>query len=205
MLHARLRKGSSQRGAKRIAEELIAQVRRAGATGELTVRADAGFWNYALIHTLVRFGVRWSVAVRNNPSIRTAIAGIDEEAWTTIAYPDGGQAHVAETTYVTGQGPHRRQLRVRRTRLTETARRRLWPDWRHHAFITNVEGPPSPLISSSCGSCRRAGDLDNSLAKDPPAALVVVDQSGRVAAQVGGAVDQLGGRVQQGGGAAWTG
>jgi hypothetical protein len=45
--------------------------------------------------------------------------------------------------YVTGQGRQRRQLRlvVRRTRLTETAQRRLWPDWRHHAFITNVELP----------------------------------------------------------------
>jgi len=64
-------------------------------------------------------------------------------AWTTIAYPDGGQAQVAETVYVTGRGQHRRELRlvVRRTRLTETAQRRLWPDWRHHAFITNVELP----------------------------------------------------------------
>jgi hypothetical protein len=141
VLHARLRKGSAQRGAKRFAEELIARVRRAGATGEMTVRADAGFWNYALIDTLVRLGVRWSVTVRINPSIRSAIAEIDEEAWTTIAYPDGGHAQVAETIYVTGQGRHRRELRlvVRRTRLTETAQRRLWPDWRHHAFITNVE------------------------------------------------------------------
>ena len=33
VLHARLRKGSSQRGTKRFVEELIARVRRAGATG----------------------------------------------------------------------------------------------------------------------------------------------------------------------------
>ena len=44
---------------------------------------------------------------------------------------------------MTGQGRYRRELRlvVRRTRLTEAAQRRLWPDWRHHAFITNVELP----------------------------------------------------------------
>ena len=30
---------------------------------------------------------------------------------------------------------------MRRTRLTDAAQRRLWPDWRHHAFITNVELP----------------------------------------------------------------
>jgi hypothetical protein len=143
VLHARLRKGSSQRGAKRFAEELIARVRRAGATGALTVRADAGFWNYALIDTLVRLGVHWSVTVRINPSIRKAVEAIDESVWTTIAYPNGGEAQVAETVYVTGQGRHRRELRlvVRRTRLTKVAQRRLWPDWRHHAFITNVELP----------------------------------------------------------------
>ncbi len=31
------------------------------------------------------------------------------------------------------------RLIVRRTRLVEPAQRRLWPDWRHHAFITNTE------------------------------------------------------------------
>ena len=143
VLHARLRKGSSQRGVKRFAEELIARVRRAGATGALTVRADAGFWNYALIDTLTRLGVRWSITVRLNASIRTAINRISDDAWTTITYPDAGEAQVAETTYVTGQGRRRRELRlvVRRTRLTEPAQRRLWPDWRHHAFITNLELP----------------------------------------------------------------
>jgi hypothetical protein len=143
VLHARLRKGSSQRGGKRFAEELIARVRRAGATGALTVRGDAGFWNYALLDTLVRLGVRWSVTVRINPAIRMAIEGIEESAWMTIAYPDGGEAQVAECVYRTGQGRHQRQLRlvVRRTRLTDAAQRRLWPDWRHHAFITNVELP----------------------------------------------------------------
>ena len=141
ILHARLRKGSSQRGVKRFAEELIARVRCAGATGPLTVRADAGFWSYALLDTLTRLGVHWSVTVRINPNIRKAIDAIDEAAWITIAYPDGGAAQVADTTYATGQGKHRRELRlvVRRTRLTERTQRRLWPDWRHHAFITDLD------------------------------------------------------------------
>jgi hypothetical protein len=143
VLHARLRKGSSQRGVKRFAEELIARVRRAGAAGALTVRADAGFWNYALCDTLTRLGVAWSITVRINRSIRAAIDAISDDAWTPIVYPDGGQAQVAETTYVTGQGRRQRCLRlvVRRTRLTEPAQRRLWPDWRHHAFITDLELP----------------------------------------------------------------
>lgn len=143
VLHARLRKGSSQRGAKRFTEELIARVRRAGAAGELTVRADAGFWSYALIDTLTRLGVRWSITVRINASIRKAIDAIGDDAWTAIVYPNHGEAQVAETTYVTGRGHQQRRLRlvVRRTRLTDRAQQRLWPDWRHHAFITDLDLP----------------------------------------------------------------
>jgi hypothetical protein len=141
VLHARLRKGSSQRGANRFVEELIARVRRAGAAGALTVRADAGFWSYALIDTLTRLEVRWSITVRINQQIRACIDTIDEKAWTPIVYPDDGEAQVAETIYVTGRGKHQRRLRlvVRRTRLTGRAQQRLWPDWRHHAFITDLE------------------------------------------------------------------
>jgi hypothetical protein len=143
VLHARLRKGSSQRGTKRFVEELIARVRRAGASGALTVRADAGFWSYALIDTLDRLGVDWSITVRINPSIRKAIETIEESAWTPIVYPDGGHAQVAETTYVTGRGKKTRRLRlvVRRTRLRDRAQLRLWPDWRHHAFVTSLATP----------------------------------------------------------------
>jgi len=143
VLHARLRKGSSQRGPKRFVEELIARVRRCGATGALTVRADAGFWSYALIDTLSRLGVDWSITVRINPSIRKAIEAIDDSAWRPIVYPDGGHAQVAETIYLTGRGNNTRRLRlvVRRTRLSDRAQLRLWPDWRHHAFITSLDTP----------------------------------------------------------------
>ena len=53
VLHARLRKGSIRSaGTDRFVEELVARVRRGGATGPLTVRADSGFWSYKLINTL---------------------------------------------------------------------------------------------------------------------------------------------------------
>jgi hypothetical protein len=143
VLHARLRKGSSQRGAKRFVEELMARVRRAGAIGPLVVRADSGFWSYALIDTLTRLGVTWSITVAISPRIRAAIEAIDESAWQSIVYPDGGQAQVAETTYVAGSRGDRRSLRlvVRRTRLTDPTQLALWPEWRHHAFITDLEMP----------------------------------------------------------------
>ena len=143
VLHARLRKGSSQRGHRRFVEELIARVRRAGASGALTVRADSGFWSYALVDTLDRLHVTWSITININKQVKAAIDSIDEGAWTPITYPHGGQAEVAETAIVTTRGrstrPRTLRLVVRRTRLTDPTQARLWPDWRHHAFITNVE------------------------------------------------------------------
>ena len=59
-LHIRLRHGSAntQRGARRFVDELAARVRRAGAAGEILVRADSGFWAYATIAALERHGMR---------------------------------------------------------------------------------------------------------------------------------------------------
>jgi hypothetical protein len=146
VLHARMRNGSSQRGHRRFVEELIARVRRAGADGPLTLRADAGFYSWELVDTLNRVGVGWSITVSMNPSVRTAITAIDEADWSDIVYPDSGQAQVAETTYVTGGYDRKRPQRqvrlvVRRTRLTDPDQAQLWPDWRYHAFITNLEQP----------------------------------------------------------------
>jgi hypothetical protein len=144
VLHARLRKGSSQRGAKRFVEELIARVRRAGAPAALCLRADGGFWSHELIDTLARLGVGYSITVRINTAIRAAIAGIDTDAWVPIAYPHGGEAAVAEITYTSGRGRRQRSYRlvVRRTRLTDPAQQALWPDWRYHAFVTSSTADP---------------------------------------------------------------
>jgi Transposase DDE domain group 1 len=145
VLHARLRKGSSQRGHKRFIEELIARVRRAGATGTLSLRADSGFYSRELIKTLNGLGVSWSITVGLNTSIRTAIAAINDASWVDIDYPDSGQAQVAETIYVTGGGSTKRATRqvrfvVRRSRLTDPAQQALWPDWRYHAFVAADRG-----------------------------------------------------------------
>ena len=144
VLHARLRKGSSQRGAKRFCEELIARVRRAGASGALVVRADSGFFSWALIDTLARLGVSWSITVSSNPLIKAAIEAIDEAAWVSIDYPDAGEAQVAETTYVSGDASTKRKERrvrlvVRRSRLADPRQLALWPNWRYHAFITDLD------------------------------------------------------------------
>jgi hypothetical protein len=145
VLHARMRKGqaNTQRGARRFIDEVVARVRRAGATGELTFRFDAGFWSNDTIKTLNRHGVRYTMAVRaGHESVAAAIIGIDDTEWVDIDYTPGGQAQVAECEYTTGTGRKRvtRRLIVRRTRLIDTAQQRLFPDWRHHAFLTDLTG-----------------------------------------------------------------
>lgn len=137
VLHARMRKGSANtaRGARRFIDELIARVRRAGATGEIVVRMDSGFWSKDTIATLGRLNVRYTMAVRTNTKgIAEAIASIDESAWVDIDYTPDGVAQVAECTY--------KDLRlvVRRTRLLDRRQLRLWPNWRHFAFLTDLGG-----------------------------------------------------------------
>lgn len=137
ILHARMRKGSANtaRGARRFIDELVARVRRGGATGEIVMRFDSGFWSNDTIAALGRLNVRYSMGVRtNNKYVAAVIADIDNDAWVDIDYTPAGQAQVAETTY------NRRRLIVRRTRLIDPTQARLWPDWRHHAFLTDLDG-----------------------------------------------------------------
>ena len=135
LLHVRMRKGSAntQRGTKRFVEELVARLRRAGATGELVMRFDSGFWSNATIATLGRLGVGYTMGVRMVKSVVTAVSAIEEEAWTPIDYTCDGMAEVAECDY---KG---RRLVVRRTRLVGH-QATLWPEWRHFAFLTDQKG-----------------------------------------------------------------
>ena len=141
VLFARMRRGSANtaRGVVRFVDELVANIKRAAATGPITVRADSGFWSWKLIDRLDAHRIGWSITVRLHTNMNTAIAAIDNSTWVDITYTLGGQAQVAETTYTVGRGTKARTVRliVRRTRLTEPAQRQLWPDWRHHAFITS--------------------------------------------------------------------
>ncbi len=137
ILHARMRKGSAntQRGTKRFVEELVARVRRAGATGQIVARFDSGYWSNDTINVLGRLNVRYTMAVRaTTKAIVAAIATIDPDEWVAIAYTPDGEAAVAACDY---KG---RRLIVRRTRLTGAAQAALWPDWRHFAFLTDLSG-----------------------------------------------------------------
>ena len=145
VLHARMRKGSAntQRGARRFIDELVARVCRAGATDTLTIRFDSGFWSNDTILALNRLNVRYTMAVRcSSKGINDAIIAIPDDAWTAIEYTDDGEAEVAECEYTTGAGKKKvtRRLIVRRTRLTDKHQLKLWPDWRHFGFLTDLTG-----------------------------------------------------------------
>ena len=132
VLHIRLRKGSAntQKGMLRFCDELIARVTRAGACGAKLLRADSGFWNTKVFERLEQAGWLYSIGVRMQKGIRTAVEQVDEQAWQAIEYPEEGEAQIAETTY------GGRRLIVRRTRLVGP-QAQLWPNWRHFAFLTN--------------------------------------------------------------------
>jgi Transposase DDE domain group 1 len=135
VLHARLRKGSANtaRGILRFVDELVARLRRADASGELTFRMDSGFWSAKLTRRLRRHRVRYSITVRQTKTVRAAIATIPEHHWVDIAYQPGGVAQVAETPY---RGD---RLIVRRVRHLDD-QPQLFPTWRYHALVTNRVG-----------------------------------------------------------------
>jgi Transposase DDE domain group 1 len=137
VLHVRLRRGqaASARGVLRFADELIARVQRAGATGEKLFRADSAFWNNKLIARLEQAGWAYSISVRLRFWVKDALAAIPEAAWQPLEdYPEHGEAQIAETI-VNGK-----RLIVRRTRLVGP-QAELWPDWRHFPFLTNRTDP----------------------------------------------------------------
>ena len=88
VLMARLRKGraNTARGAANFLRETISRVRYAGATGPLTVRADSGFYTHDMVAACRKTEVRYSIAIRQHPSVRNIIEAIHEVDWTPIPY-----------------------------------------------------------------------------------------------------------------------
>jgi hypothetical protein len=111
----RLRKGSagSSRGAGRITADAVKAVHRLrsqDATGMVLLRADSAYFGRPTILAAVKAGAAVSVTVRQDARVKAAIATIDEDAWTTIEYPNAvrdettgtwiSRAEVAEIPYL---------------------------------------------------------------------------------------------------------
>ena len=101
VLMARLREGRANtvRGAAHFLRETVGRVRYGGGRGQLTVRADSGFYAHALVKVCREMDVRYSITVRQHQSLRNLIEAIPEEDWTPIPYWMDGAADVAETRF----------------------------------------------------------------------------------------------------------
>jgi hypothetical protein len=125
----------------------VSRVRGAGASGQLTVRADSAFYSKAMLGTARRLGVRFSVTARQDKKIRAAIAAIPEQDWAPIPYwlstPEVSGADIAETSYTCFAGTSNEitvRLVVRRVRPTPGSQLALFTTWDYHAFVTDRDG-----------------------------------------------------------------
>ena len=136
-------RANTARGAGHFLRETVSRVRHAGATGQLTVRADRGFYTHAIVAVCRDKDVRFSITVRQHESLRSQIDAIPEADWTPIPYWMEGAADVAETTYVPFESkPDAATLRliVRRVKPTPGSQLALFANYSYHTFITDRDG-----------------------------------------------------------------
>jgi len=164
VLMARLRGGNanSGRSAGHFLRETIGRVRHAGASGQLTMRADSGFYAHAVVKVCRTMKVRFSITIRQHRSVRRLIEAIPEAAWTPIPYWIDGGADVAETTYT----PFAQEkdavpvrLIVRRVRPTPGSQLAAFVLYDFHAFITDRDGATLVLESDH----RRHAEIENAI------------------------------------------
>jgi hypothetical protein len=125
------------------------------------VRADSAYYGHEIVAACHRAGARFSITARLTPTVVKAIAGIDEQAWTPIRYPNAiydehdqrwiSDAEVAET--VLTAFTHRRKKDHATARLIVRRVRRLNPKhlpagqteafavYRYHAIFTDSAEP----------------------------------------------------------------
>ena len=164
VLMARLREGraNTARGAAHFLRETVGRVRYAGARGQLTVRADSGFYTHAIVAACRRMDVRFSITIRQSASLRSLIEAIPEQDWTPIPYWMEGAADVAETEYTPFQSkPDAAPVRliVRRVKPTPGSQLALFATYRYHGCITDREGETLELEADH----RRHAEIENAI------------------------------------------
>ena len=164
VLLARLREGraNSARGAAHFLRETVGRVRYCGARGQLTVRADSGFYTHAVVAVCRRMDVRFSIAIRQRARLRNLIEAIPEDASTPIPYWMDAAADVAETTYTPFQAeadaaPVR--LIVRRVKPAPGSQLALFATYSYHGFITDRDGETLELEADH----RRHAEIENAI------------------------------------------
>ena len=164
VLLARLREGraNTARGAAHFLRETVGRVRYCGARGQLTVRADSGFYTHAVVAVCRKLDVHFSITTRQHKGLHNLIEAIPEDAWTSIPYWMDGAADVAETTYTPFQAeadaaPVR--LIVRRVKPAPGSHLALFATYSYHGFITDRDGETLELEADH----RRHAEIENAI------------------------------------------
>ena len=161
---SRLREGraNTARGAGHFLRETVGRVRHAGAQGQLTVRADSGFYTHSVVSVCRKMDVRFSITIRQHKSLHNVIEAIPEDAWTPIPYWMDGAADVAETAYTPFQsepGAVSVRLIVRRVKPTPGSQLALFATYSYHGFITDRDGETLELEADH----RRHAEIENAI------------------------------------------
>ena len=164
VLMARLREGQANtgRGAAHFLRETVGRVRYAGARGQLTMRADSGFYTHPVVRVCRQQKVRFSITIRQRQSLRNLIEAIPEEDWAPIPYWMDGAADVAETTYTPFRAePDAAPVRliVRRVKPTPGSQLALFATYSYHGCITDRDGETLELEADH----RRHAEVENAI------------------------------------------
>ncbi len=157
---ARLREGraNTARGAAHFLRETLGRVRYGGARGQLTVRADSGFYTHAVVAVCRELDVRFSSTIRQHKSLHNLIEAIPEDAWTPIPYWMDGAADVAETIYTPFQSEPD-AAPVRRVKPAPGSQLALFATYSYHGFITGRGGETLELEADH----RRHAEIENAI------------------------------------------
>ncbi len=169
---SRLRRGgtNSVRGAAALLAEALNTAHACGAGGPDTdglvlARADSAYYTHDVVAAVRRGGACFSITARMTATVKAAITGIGEDAWTAIRYPQAvwddegscwiSDAEVAEVPFTAFTG--RRKADHVTARLIVRRVQRLNPDhvpagqgelfaaYRYHAVFTDS---PLPMLEA---------------------------------------------------------
>ena len=163
VVHCRLRGGNahSSRGAQSFLAESFQRLRRAGATGSLVLRADSGFYTYAVVEACRKANARFSITVVLQRNVLQVIDTIPEKAWTQVPSWQEGGAEVAEVEYFAFQHKQKQSLRLIavRTQSHSGDQLALIKPYTYHAFVTDREGDVLSLEQDH----RRHAEVENNI------------------------------------------
>ena len=141
----------------------MGRVRAAGASGQLTVRADSGFYNHAVVAVCRKQDVRFSITIRQQPNVRRLIEAIAEEGLDADPVLAAGAARMSPRRPTrrssTRRMPPRCGSSCGASRPTPGSQLALFTSYSYHAFISDRAGELLELEADH----RRHAEIENAI------------------------------------------